>query len=113
MDCEHAIEWVQGDAVPVEVTAIDADTGEPVDITGGTPRLTIRPDLATAAVVTKTGTVTDGPGGVMEFAFATADTNTLAIDTYSYDVRVDQSGGDRITPIRPSPWKILQPVTQL
>ena len=61
----------------------------PLDITGAASLLTVKLDYGdTTPAVQLTGTVTDGPAGKLDFAFAPADTQSLRPDTYVYDVQV-------------------------
>lgn len=69
----HLIEMVWGDTRPtLEFTVKDAN-GVAISITGSTPRFRIRRRSQTAVLVNRICTITDGPGGKCQFAWATAD----------------------------------------
>lgn len=62
------IKLVQNDTRPALVcTLTDEVTGEPITVTGATPRLKVREVGSTALQVTLVGTVADGPNGVVAF----------------------------------------------
>lgn len=67
------IKLVQGDTRPALVCTITDDTtGVAVDVSGATPRLKFRLAGSTTLTTTVTGTVTDGPNGVVVFYPAAA-----------------------------------------
>lgn len=62
------IKLVQNDTRPVIVcTLTDEVTGEPIIVTGATPRLKVRAVGSTTLQATLTGVVTDGANGVVAF----------------------------------------------
>lgn len=64
------IKLVQGDTRPqIKATITDENTGVVVDITGATCIMKFRASGTTDVLSTLTGTVTDGPAGVVVFAW--------------------------------------------
>jgi hypothetical protein len=87
------IRLVQGDTKPqVKVTLTDETTGDPIEITGSTPRLKFRAVGSSTILTTLTGTVTDGPNGVAVFAWTTGSLNVDAGD-YEGEVEITFSDG--------------------
>ena len=81
----------QGDTRPqVKVTLTDDVTGEPVDVTGATPRLKFRAAGGTL-LSTITGTVLDGPAGVVVFLWGDG---TLDVDAGDYEGEVEITFSD-------------------
>lgn len=64
----------------------------PADITGWTLSLKAMPALGGSVQFTKSATITDGPRGRFTFTLAAADTASLAVGRYSFDVRRTDSG---------------------
>lgn len=69
------IKLVQGDTRPaLVVTLTDDTTGDPIAITGATVRLKFREVGSDTLRTTITGTVSDGPNGVVAFHWASQPT---------------------------------------
>lgn len=67
------IKLVQGDTRPaLVITITDETTGDPIGLTGATPRLKFRQAGATTLTTTITGTVTDAAAGKCVFFPASA-----------------------------------------
>lgn len=64
----------------------------PMDITGWTISLKTVPALGGAVQFTKSAAIVDGPRGKFRFTIANADTSSLTVGRYSYDVRRTDSG---------------------
>jgi hypothetical protein len=64
----------------------------PADVTGWTLSLKAVPALGGTVQFTKSATIIDGPRGRFQFTLASADTASLAVGRYSYDVRRTDSG---------------------
>ena len=79
------IKLVQGDTrPPLVVTLTDDATGTPINITGATVRLKFRPVGSETVRTTLTGSVTNGPNGVVTFSWA-SDPTALAGDPGDYE----------------------------
>ena len=107
----------KGESKKFRLTVVDED-GEAIDITGSTPHLRVKRDLADAdpAVIIKTGTLLTQSGatlGQADFDFVPGDTSALAPGTYVYDSWIELASGDRHVMAIPSKFSILQPVTFL
>jgi hypothetical protein len=64
----------------------------PADVTGWTISLKAVPALGGSVQFTKSATIVDGPRGKFKFTLASADTSSLTVGRYSYDVRRTDSG---------------------
>lgn len=72
-------------------------TMDPVaDVTGWTVVLTVKGEGFT---ISKTATVTDGPGGEFEFTLTDDDTDLLPTGQYRYDVWRTDAGAERVIAI--------------
>lgn len=81
------IKLVQGDTRPqIRVTLTDDTTGLPVEITGATCRLKFRAVGSVTLIDTLTGTVLDGPNGVVVFVW---NSTTLNVDPGDYEGEVE------------------------
>lgn len=70
------IKLVRNDTRPALVCTItDANTGDPINLTGTNCRLKFRKANTTTLVATLTGTVTDAANGVVEFYWASQPTS--------------------------------------
>ena len=89
------IKLVQNDARPVIVcTLTDEVTGDPIVITGATPRMKLRPVGSDTLQATLTGAVTDGANGVVAFYPAlTPEMLTVAGD-FEGEIEVTFSDGN-------------------
>lgn len=92
---EIAIVRYRGDTVADEFTIKDA-TGAVVDITGYSFRLTVNtlkapPDTSTQ-LYTLTGTITNGPGGIVEFAPTVLESDQVP-GKYYFDVQMTDGAG--------------------
>jgi hypothetical protein len=63
-----------------------------VDITGWTLNMNLAPGYAVDTVLTKAPTVIDGPRGRFSVAIANADTSSLTVGRYVWDIRREDSG---------------------
>lgn len=87
------IKLVQGDTRPqIKATITDENTGTVVDITGATCYLKFRASGTTEVLSTLTGTVTNGPAGVVVF-----DWGPTALQVpegqYEGEIQVDFASG--------------------
>lgn len=95
------LSFPRGDNKTVELTLTDSDSNA-IDLSGLTVILTVNsddePSDITDQVFQLTGTVTDGPNGVVQFK----PTTTQAVqspETYFYDIQVTLADGTRLTPV--------------
>jgi hypothetical protein len=97
MAIETPLTWFRGEDVTLTVTLTP-----PTNITGWSLTFTIRDKLGGAVKITKdnggTGglTLTDAINGVFKVTIARADTLTLAVQSYVYDIRRTDSGNNAI-----------------
>lgn len=83
------IKLVQGDTRPALVCTITDDTtGAPISLAGSVVRLKFRAVGATSLTATVTGSVTDGPNGVVVFFPATAP-EMLAGEAGDYEGEIE------------------------
>ncbi|MEY5145612.1 MAG: hypothetical protein RL745_981 [Actinomycetota bacterium] len=81
------IKLVQGDTRPqIQVTLTDDTSGAPIDITGATCRMYFRAVGSTTLVDTLIGAVSNGPAGVVVFAW---NQNTLSVDAGDYEGEIE------------------------
>lgn len=67
----------RGDILPIlKVKAIAPGVGGPLDLTGATARFKMRTSAGTS-VIDAVATITDAPGGKMEYAWVSGDTATI------------------------------------
>jgi hypothetical protein len=103
----------RGDTRPWTYVIQDS-SGTAIDITGFTFSLTVDPeeDPASAAnnLFTLTGTVTDGPGGKVEFSLSVAQADQTPAE-YFYDVQMTDTGS-AITTIIKAKYTVLQDITK-
>lgn len=83
------IKLVQGDTRPAIVCTItDENTGQPIGITGATPRLRFRAAGDTTIIATVTGSVIDGAAGKCVFHPSTAP-EMLQVDAGDYEGEIE------------------------
>jgi hypothetical protein len=81
------IKLVQGDTRPqLQLTLTEESDGSAIDITSATCRLRFRALGSTTVLDTLTGTVTDGPNGVVVFNW---NNNSLNVDAGDYEGEVE------------------------
>lgn len=101
------IKLVSGDTRPqVQTTITDENTGLPVDITGATCHLKFRAVGDTTLLANLIGTVTDGPNGVVVFAWGAT---TLDVPAGDYEGEIEVvfgSGGGTQTVYDPLKFKV-------
>lgn len=96
---ETKLGFTRGDNRTLKVMAVTKDdTTEsgltPLNLTGATVKLTLKDKPSNPdALLVKTGTVTDGPGGQVEFALASGDTWSLRPGVCFFDVRATLASG--------------------
>jgi len=80
----------RGDTRAEEITIIDQDSGDPIAITGTFILSVTVEEKPTAAsyVFQITGTITDGPNGVVEFPFTGGEDDNVG--NYFYDIQMTQ-----------------------
>lgn len=89
------IEMVRGDTRPTLEFAVKDQNGVAINITGSTPRFRIRRRGQTAVLVTRVCTITDGPNGKCQFAWAAADWIAGALDAKGhYDGELEVTFSD-------------------
>lgn len=103
----------RGDTVPFTVTILDSD-GNPINITGFTLKLSVNPDESptdeAGKLFTLTGTVTDGPNGVVQFEPNATEANQSE-DDYYYDIeQVD--GSSKIRTLCKGVFQFRQDITK-
>ena len=83
----------RGDTYPIELTVVDR-TGAVFPVTGGTFKLTADPEKeplsATNNIFQITGTIVDGPNGVVSFPMT--DVTADHVGPYFYDVQMVRGG---------------------
>lgn len=88
------IKLVQNDTRPVLVCTITDDTtGDPVVVTGATPRLYVRAVGSTTLQATVTGAVTDGANGVVAFYPALAPEMLDTAGDFEGEIEITFSDG--------------------
>lgn len=95
MTARNPITFVAGDSHVVRVTVSERVNGatSPMDISGASAVLSVKASPTDATyLLQKACSITDGPEGVLEAAFAPADTSELAPGRYVYDVQVTTIG---------------------
>lgn len=108
------ITYTRGDSAPIPFKVTDPDTGLAINITGFQYVLTVNPDPdpadASGHLMTVTGTITDGPNGLMEFRPTTSDSDfTPAV--YFYDVQ-QTDGAPRIQTVAAGRFTLRQDITK-
>lgn len=77
-------------------TSTPDSPGTPQDITGWTVQFILHASGSTTALITKSATITDGPGGQLSVSLAAADTASLAGGNYFYRIERTNSGSDEV-----------------
>lgn len=67
-----------------------------VDISGWTLSLNVEGNPESPKLITKAGTVTDGPNGEFSVTLTDADTGAVAVGRYRYDVWRTDAGNERV-----------------
>lgn len=99
------------------VSVVDGD-GAAYDLTGATGHLVVRKCADGDAVIElETGvggsSITDAPGGKMEFVFSVGDTDSLDARRYIYDVWIVTSGGKNHQVVPVSAFRLDRRVVEL
>jgi hypothetical protein len=104
------IKLVQGDTKPALVcTLTDNTTGAPITLTGATVLLKFRAVGSTTLLATVTGSVTDGPNGVVAFYPASAPGMLLGdAGDYEGEIEVTFSDGTVQTVYDPLKFKVRE-----
>lgn len=81
-----------------EPTAEDGTPGDPIDLTGYSARMQVRPSVASTTVVisltTENGRISlGGANGEIELLIEDEDTANLPPASYKYDIELESSGG--------------------
>ena len=104
---------VRGDTFPFSFAIKDSD-GNAIDITGYSFILTVdpsdEPPDASNNLFALTGTVTDGPGGIVQFALTAMQADQTPA-TYYYDVQMTDTSGNIRTIIK-GEWAVQQDITK-
>ena len=112
----------RGDTAPDKIFVTDPETGPPatpLDITGFGFKLTVNterdpdpvgPPVVGTELVSIVGTITDGPGGEVEFPWSPGDADQTP-DDYFYDIEQTDTAG-RILTIAKEEYKFQQDVTK-
>jgi len=88
------IKLVQGDTRPAIVCTItDENSGDPIALTGATPRLKFRAAGETTIIATVTGSVVDAAGGKCVFHPVTAP-QMLQVDPGDYEGEIEITFSD-------------------
>ena len=86
---------VRGDTRPTLEFHVTDDLGAVIVLTGSTPKFRIRRKGSITVLVERTCTVTDGPNGKCQFAWATGDWATGKMDAAGhYDGELEVTFGD-------------------
>lgn len=99
----------QGDTLRKHVTLTYTGTGNPVDLTGYTGYCQLRQKPGSTLLLSGTVT-TGGAQGTVVAVFTAAQTNTLALGTYGFDIRIE-SDDDRKT-IYTAEVEVVKPYTE-
>lgn len=75
----------QNDTSPAIRGTVKDGAGNAIDITGASVRFHMR-DESGNTVVDASGTVVDGPNGVIQYSWAAADTATVGVFTAEFEV---------------------------
>lgn len=90
---------IAGDTMTIQLTLVDNETGDPLDLTGLTPHMQVRSTPGdTTIAATATVTVTDATGGMLVAVIDAADTAPLK-GQHVYDLELRGAGGDPQTVI--------------
>lgn len=104
---------VRGDSYADSFTILSEKTGLALNITGCTFLMTVDPDndpaSAAANLYQLTGTITDAPNGVVEFAPSTAQADLIG--EFWFDVQMIDGTGRKRT-IVSGPYRYVQDVTK-
>lgn len=72
-----------------------------VDVTGSSSVLTVKKAATdTVALISKAGTITDGPAGELQFVLVPSDTSSLTPGFLVYDVQVTLASGKIYTVLK-------------
>jgi len=109
----NEIEIYRGDTRTITVT-VKNSAGSLVNLTGYTMRMTVKSDKTSAdsaAIISKTATITDPTTGVGTFALTVTDTTQTA-GIYYYDVQISNSTPSVYTVIAPTTFTIIEDCTK-
>lgn len=117
---DNEIEILRGSTKTIEYTVLDQD-GNFVDLTGSTLFLTVKRDMSdTIPVFVKTNKysgpdvqITNPKGGLCRFTIRPADTQSLDIRQYYFDIWVILSNGNRYPVIPPTVFDVQAGVTSI
>lgn len=103
----------RGDTTPFTFTMLEADGTTPVNITGFTYLLTVdpleEPTDALGNLFQLTGTVTDGPNGIVQFQLSVTQANNLG--EFFFDLQQTDGAGDIRTVVK-GEWEFKQDITK-
>lgn len=103
----------RGDTFPHRIVVTDSRTGEPVDITGFSFKLTVDPAEfpadASANLFQVAGVISDPTGGIVEFSPSAADVNHVG--DYYYDIEMVDTASKKRT-IAHGAFKLVQDITK-
>lgn len=99
----------QGDTLRKRITLTTVGTGTPVDLTGYTGYCQLRQKPGESLILTGTVT-TGGAQGTVVAVFTAAQTNSLALGTYGFDIRIE-SNDDRKT-LYTAEVEVVKPYTE-
>ena len=112
-DINTDIERRRGDTYADKFQVISEATGLPIDITGATFLLTVDPSKApinaTNNLYVLTGTITDAPNGIVEFAPSAVQADQIG--KYYYDAEMTAAGG-RIRTFQVGKYTYVQDLTK-
>lgn len=109
-----SVNIIRGETKTLDLSIIDG-AGAAVDITGASIYMTVATDTGETPLIEKaTGgsgiTITDAAGGLAEVVIDAADTATLDIACYQYDVWLEFAGPVRHPVVKPAPFNVLASV---
>ncbi len=114
--CATAVDlcFQRGDTEPWTFTIVNKTTAVAIDITGFSFLLTVDPSDEPVDAVNNlfqlTGTVTDGPGGVVQFAMSAANADQTPQE-YFFDLQQTDAGG-AIRTIAKGVYEFQQDITK-
>ena len=96
--------FMVGEDKDITMEVLDRTTGLPVDVSGWTTSLVLTAEIASAALLTKAGSVTGSYNGTSRasntqrllFALTDTETTTLTAGSYKWSIKRTDAGSERI-----------------
>lgn len=103
----------RGDTYPHKIEVINKCTNEPLDVTGFSFLLCVDPSSApldnSSNIMQLTGTIVDGPNGLVEFPLS--DTDADNVGDFYYDIQMTDTTNRERT-IEHGQWKMKQDISK-